>query len=261
MVLGGLIGAEEVEALRSDADLLISRALAGESDEDFFSSDADTGQPIPFRVEYVLEKAPATRCLLAHPGLLDSISQLQGEDFVPTWDSLVFKLPSGGASHPWHRDIAPYYQNDIDRTFAAIDVGIYLDDSPEEGAVRVLPASHHWSTAAAEEKIVFLNKGGSCPDVKPVPVQAGDAIFHNVSVIHGSPFTTGLFRRVIYFEFRQLYAEMRYGPHTANYPPLKRAMLDDCIRIRAGERPSGGTSYRIPHERHWKRPPAWSMWP
>lgn len=59
---------------------------------------------VPFRVEYVVDKMESCRHLIAHPFLLSAIAKIQGPEFIPTWDSLVFKYEGGGVPIKWHRD-------------------------------------------------------------------------------------------------------------------------------------------------------------
>lgn len=58
----------------------------------------------PFRIEYPVDKLPSCVSLLGHPFLLRSIEKLQGPNFIPTWDSLVFKEEGEGVPIKWHRD-------------------------------------------------------------------------------------------------------------------------------------------------------------
>ena len=56
-----------------------------------------TGPPVkrgvPFRIEYPLEKSHACKVLMGHALVLRATEQLLGtKSFIPTWDSLVFKV-------------------------------------------------------------------------------------------------------------------------------------------------------------------------
>lgn len=54
---------------------------------------------IPFRVEYPVDKSLACKRLMGHPFILKATEQLLGtKSFIPTWDSMVFKVF-------WHRRI------------------------------------------------------------------------------------------------------------------------------------------------------------
>lgn len=276
MVVRNLIGQAERASVAAETGALVERAVAGTDHEDFYYRPARGEEaPTPFRVEYILEHAPSTRVLLGHPFLLGAIEQLQGPDFIPTWDSLVFKLEGDGVAHEWHRDALPYYDPAADAAVAAIDVGIYLDDSDPTTCLWVLPGSNRWPADVADETMDRLGEGGFEPGTSvPVPVRAGDAIFHNIMTLHGSPASRSRLRRVVYFEFRQAAAELGWGPHTPEYLPLKQGMLRACLAERRasplgrGERPfqyraapldaaaslqaERSGKFLYPHDRYWR---------
>ena len=106
LVLRGLLHGEELGALQSETRALVDRAASERvADHDFqYKRHETTGEEVPFRVEYVVERTRACKALLGHPFVLRSVEKLQGRDFVPTWDSMVFKLPGAGAAIEWHRD-------------------------------------------------------------------------------------------------------------------------------------------------------------
>ena len=105
-----------------------------------------TGAEVPYRIEYVADKAPACRALLAHPFVLRSVEALQGPDFIPTWDSMVFKLAGAGAAIAWHRD-AELDQCEPGRPIFNVDV--YLDASDATNCMWAIPGSNQWSDAEA----------------------------------------------------------------------------------------------------------------
>lgn len=68
------------------------------------NNEGERKRGVPFRVEYVVDKMESCRHLIAHPFLLSAIARIQGPNFLPTWDSLVFKYESDGVPIKWHRD-------------------------------------------------------------------------------------------------------------------------------------------------------------
>jgi|ERR1700722_10824551 len=268
-----LLCPDELRLISDETASVIVAAESKSDDSDFYYRVHEiTQQRTPYRVEYVLDKIASTRALLAHPRLLGHIESLQGADFIPTWDSLVFKLGGAGIGHPWHRDAAPYVAECVDREVAAIDVGIYLDQSDMANCLWVIPGSHHWPESKAERVAEELGGGGfDASRALPLPVAAGDAIFHNIMTLHGSPASCCRLRRVVYLEFRQVAAELACGPHTPEYIPVKQKLLRRCIMQRqrtsygANEQPfayqpqslpvvvdTPESNYRCPHEQYWR---------
>ncbi|WP_317618471.1 phytanoyl-CoA dioxygenase family protein [Paenibacillus sp. PL91] len=208
--------------------------------------------------------------LLGHPFILNTVEKLQGANFIPTWDSLVVKVPNNAASVPWHRDAA--VPEDCQDSRPIFNVDFYLDNSDEHSCLWVIPGSQNWAASEAEERC--SRPGFVTSDAVPVPMRAGDVILHNIQLLHGSPEGEGnALRRTVYYEFRAGEIEAEYGPHTLAYLPIKQRILQDCIIRRQqcgyaeGEqvyeyKPTGAfasyyheapLSYRIPHENYLRR--------
>jgi ectoine hydroxylase-related dioxygenase (phytanoyl-CoA dioxygenase family) len=273
LVLRGLLGAEELAALREQTLALVGRAAASRvADPDFQYKLHPDGREVPFRIEYVVDKLPSCRALLAHPFVLRSVERLQGPDFIPTWDSMVFKQAGAGAAIEWHRD-ADTGQCDGVRPIFNVDV--YLDASDAENGLFALPGSQRWSDAEAARVCAERNAAGGFrrDGAVALPMQPGDALLHDILLVHGSPAARSALRRVLYYEFRPADVERQRGPHTPSYVPAKQRVLLACLRDRAaapvarGEmpfayRPSAAfpppaedpplASYRVPHHEHWR---------
>lgn len=277
LVVRNLLRGDELAALREQTLPLVRRAVDEQPDDPDYSYKAHalTGERVPYRIEYVIDKTTAGKALLGHPFILRSVEQLQGPNFVPTWDSMVFKVEGAGAAIPWHRDAAPYQDPDIDDDVAAINVDFYLDGSDETNCLWGLPGSNRWSAEEAAERIARLNADGfGTEGAVPLPMAPGDVIFHNILALHGSPPAASQLRRVIYYEFRPAEVERRFGPHTPPYIPLKQGLLLACLRDRAaapyaaGETPfsyaptgpfalpdspsASVNTYRYPHSEYWR---------
>ena len=269
LVVRRLLRGDELVALRDQTLALVERAAATRvSDMDFQYKRHPDGREVPFRIEYVIDKLPACRALLGHPLVLRSVERLQGRDFIPTWDSMVFKLAGAGAAIEWHRD-ADTGQCDGERPIFNVD--FYLDGSDASNCLWAIPGSNHWSDVEAERVCAARNAGGFRTDgAVPLPLEPGDALLHDILLVHGSPPTRGGLRRVIYYEFRPAEVELRLGPHTPSYVPAKRSVLHSCLRERAGAPWARGearyvygpdpplapgerlASYRVPHHEHWR---------
>ncbi|RED64823.1 phytanoyl-CoA dioxygenase family protein [Cohnella lupini] len=272
LVIRNVLSAEELRLLREQTQGVVDKGIAGEGvDEDYLYRVRGSGERVYWRTEYVIDKLDATKALLGHPFILKSVEKLQGNNFVPTWDSLVVKIPSQAASVPWHRDAeVPVGCADPRPIF---NVDFYLDDADEKSCLWVIPGSNRWDPGSASERCA--RPGFDFDGAIPVQLTAGDVIFHDIQLLHGSPEGEGnALRRTIYYEFRSGEIEVEFGPHTLEYLTIKQRLLNDCIDRRkqtlygASEksfeyRPAGAlalaggevppqTEYRYPHEKYWR---------
>jgi ectoine hydroxylase-related dioxygenase (phytanoyl-CoA dioxygenase family) len=240
LVIRNLVGDDELAALRQETQILVRLAesgatLPGFSHPDFFFKDHElTGERTPFRIEYVIDKLDACRALLGHPFVLNSVQTLQGTNFVPTWDAMVFKRAGLGAAFPWHRDAAATQARE--ETAPIFNVDFYLDEADLTNCVWGILGSNRWSAERTQATIAALTDGGefrtddSCV---PIVMRPGDVLLHNILVLHGSPAARSGLRRVIYYEFRPAEIESAIGPHTPEYLPLKQNVLHRCLAERA----------------------------
>lgn len=188
------------------------------------SSDSkEVKRGVPFRIEYPLSRSRSCVNLMGHAFVLRSMEQLLGtKDFIPTWDSLVFKIEGEGVPIRWHRDASA---ESVGFDTPAIDVGFYLDDANAKlgNCLWVVPGSHKWPDFLAGQMGLHLTKDGfNRNGAVPVPVKPGDIILHNILVLHGSTSSTSPLRRTVYYEYRSIPHELKYGPHKPQYIPLKQ---------------------------------------
>jgi ectoine hydroxylase-related dioxygenase (phytanoyl-CoA dioxygenase family) len=173
---------------------------------------------VMFRVDYVHNKGQlASLELLGSPAVLGIAESLAGPNFVPTYESLVFKNEGDGAAIEWHQDaVHP-------RNYRVFNVDVYLDASRiGEGALRVAPGSHHQPVDICDLKDKY---GWDTPGVVQVEMEPGDVLVHDVMVVHGSEAVTGnKLRRTIYYEFRAAEQIMAEGPWDA-------AWVDQRLRL------------------------------
>lgn len=270
LVLRNVLHPGELSALRDQTLPLIERAAATRVDDPDYAYGSHDGVVTASRIEYVIDKLPACKALLGHPFILRTVELLQGRNFVPTWDSCVFKLPGAGVAVPWHYDDAGYDGLDVPPVF---NVDFYLDTADETNCLWVFPGSQHWPVERSRAKAGELNAGGfGTEDAVAIHMAPGDVLLHNARALHGSAASSSELRRVVYYEFRAGEAEREHGPHTVEYIPLKQRVLLACLRRReqapyaAAERPfvyrpegafavpddeEPGT-YRYAHEQHWR---------
>lgn len=140
--------------------------------------------------------------LIGSPAVLRLAATICGPDFFLIQDFAVVKLLGDTLSVLWHKDM------EHGRTGACFTLGVYLDAAgPGDGALRVVPGSHLGGRDICElRREPFIE----------VPVEAGDALIHDMMLAHSSePLTRGRQRRVIYLEFlsaRHVLGEQIYSP-------------------------------------------------
>lgn len=182
---------------------------------------------VMFRVDYLHNKGSAASLeLLGSPAVLGIAESLAGQNFVPTYESLVFKDEGDGAAIDWHQDaVHP-------RTHRIFNVDVYLDASRSgEGALRVAPGSQ---LAPVDVCQLQEEYGWDAPGVVQAEMEPGDVLVHDVMVVHGSePVTGNRLRRTIYYEFRaaeQVFAE---GPWDASWVDQRMRLLPLALRRHA----------------------------
>ena len=209
----GAFSPDEVAALRDATARLIATGptadmSAGQRRDYQYGRVKGRDEPVLKRIEYLQGKGEPFLHLLAHPVLLDAVQKVVGEQFVPTWDSVVIKMPGSGVEVPWHRDGGgpqPFYDDpQSGRRLPAVNFDIYLDEAnAQTGALYVIPGSNKDRENRAPELAAHGDYEG-VPGAVMVPMQPGDLLLHDVTLYHGSPETSDSpsIRRVIYYEFR-----------------------------------------------------------
>ncbi len=238
LIVRNVIRDEELKHIQQEMMKLVDQGVlegkkfesSQQKDPDYlFGKGEKSGTSIFKRVEYVIDKSDAMKILLGNSFILNSVQRLQGVNFIPTWDSMVVKMPDEGIIVPWHRDSEPPYGSNDPRPIFNVD--FYLDASDIKSCLWVIPGSHHWSIEKTQERV--NREGFDTSDAIPVPINAGDVIFHNIKLIHGSPAGDGnTLRRTVYYEFRPGEVEFEFGPHTIDYLAIKQQVLIDCIKRR-----------------------------
>jgi ectoine hydroxylase-related dioxygenase (phytanoyl-CoA dioxygenase family) len=173
--------------------------------EDYVYAKRENGD-VFFRVNYLHNKAQAASLeLLGSPQVLGVAESLCGQNFVPTYESMVFKQKGDGEQIPWHQDaVHP-------RKYRIFNFDLYLDPSKiGGGALRVVPKSQKQIHDVCD---IRDNYGWDVPGVIHVEMEAGDVLLHDVMVLHGSEQVMGkALRRTIYYEFRAAEEIFEEGP-------------------------------------------------
>jgi hypothetical protein len=189
-----------------------------------------------FRVDYLHGKGRAESLeLLGSPAVLGIAESLAGPNFVPTYESLVFKDTGDGAAIDWHQDaVHP-------RTHRIFNIDVYLDASRAgEGALRVAPGSH---LAPVDVCQLQEEYGWDAPGVVQVELEPGDVLVHDVMIVHGSEAVTGnRLRRTIYYEFRAAEQILAEGPWDAEWVDRRTRLIPLGLRSYA-EIADGGDSF------------------
>lgn len=197
---------DELANIQAGTAALIEEILAGGP------ADKKCGrgpEGVPFYLNY-LHSNPNdfSLRLLAHPFIGDLLTRMVGPDFIPLWESLVFKLPGNGSSVPWHRD-----DLSITGSERVFNIDIYPDRSTvENSCVWVVPGSHLWEKEKALAWVERGHRDFDLPGAVPAEVEPGDVLLHHVNVLHGSTVNrSGSLRRVIYFDNRAASWNAKYG--------------------------------------------------
>jgi ectoine hydroxylase-related dioxygenase (phytanoyl-CoA dioxygenase family) len=236
VILRQAVQGEELRRMQEAMMRLIEYATAELRDHpDFmYSKGHKTGEKVLNRIEYVIDKTDEGKVLLGNPFILRSVEKLMGPDLIPTWDSMVLKMPGQGIIVPWHRDAGTGHVGDT----PIFNVDFYLDEADINTCVWVIPGSNHWSPEQAAAWIAEHKTQDTPTDFEatgavPALMQPGDVLFHNILVLHGSPpNSSDRLRRVVYYEFRTAHVEEAIGPHVPEYIPLKQKVLLACLERR-----------------------------
>jgi ectoine hydroxylase-related dioxygenase (phytanoyl-CoA dioxygenase family) len=195
----------ELKALQEETAGLIHKGWEGQTpaNQYFHKPDPITGEEVFYRVQFLFPKAALSPnpyvALLGHPVILQVVGKLlEGYDFMLSGEALVFKAPHNGTEVAVHTDGAkPGLDTLPGHTYFNVDV--YLDDAtPENGCLLASPGSHKLDYTMQQVK----DMGFDFPGLVPVPMKAGDVLFHNTRLVHGSHRSESpALRRTIYYEF------------------------------------------------------------
>lgn len=167
------------------------------------------------RIEYFCDfHAGFDRVLRAGP-LLDSVAELFGEEAVLFKEKINLKLSGGGGFEP-HQDQQAGWSR-----FASIFITalVAIDNSTEENGCLALAAGQHRRGLLGPEWQPLQPQNLAGVEFRPVAAAAGDVIFFDSFVPHGSPpNVSDRPRRVLYVT----YSRASEGDHRARYFAEKR---------------------------------------
>jgi ectoine hydroxylase-related dioxygenase (phytanoyl-CoA dioxygenase family) len=187
LVVPRLFSSEEVAALREHYMRLRER---GTYPGDFAGVDPTSADPLKRfpRMIHMHRWDDVSLRWMIDARLNACLTQLLGVEPFAVQTMLYFK-PPGARGQALHQD--QYYLCTEPGTCMA--AWLTLDDADEEnGCMQVVPGSHRLPvlcTEAADIRVSFTDIQVPVPDsvpVAPVPMKAGDVLFFNGSLIHGS---------------------------------------------------------------------------
>jgi len=234
LVLRNWIPADMLTRLQDAAEAWVQRGweLFGDMpsnknwDEDWAFAERAHGK-VMYRVNYLHEKGHAASLeLLGSPQVMAVAESLCGTNFVPTYESMVFKQEGDGEAVKWHQDaVHP-------RKYRIFNYDLYLDESlTDGGALRVIPTSQ---TAKSDPCQIADVYGWQPPGATVVEMQPGDVLLHDVMVVHGSPrCEANKLRRTIYYEFRAAEEILEEGPWDREWIDRRLHLLPVALRSHA----------------------------
>lgn len=176
-------------------------------DKDYVFAKRENGKEVFFRINYLYTKEEEVMiALLGSPQVLGLAESMNGYNFVPAYESMVFKMPGDGEAVHWHQDA---WQ---ERGFRVWNFDLYLDASKRSnGCLRVIPGSQKVKHNACEAAAKY---GWEHKDITFVEMDPGDVLLHDTMILHGSPRVQGsdAIRRTIYLEFRSVEQIEAEGP-------------------------------------------------
>ncbi len=230
LVLRNRVPADLLARAREAAAYWIENGRDAEDSTDYGFANRPTGR-VMFRVNYVHAKGHRGSLeLLGCPEILGIAESLAGPDFVPTYESLVFKEAGDGAPIAWHQDAVH------ERRYRNFNIDIYLDPSLSgQGALRVVPGSQLDTIDACAVAEEF---GWNIPGAIEVEMEPGDILVHDVMVVHGSEPTLGNpLRRTIYYAFHPAEQILNEGPWDAQWVDARLRLIPLALDAHAAAFP------------------------
>lgn len=129
---------------------------------------------------------PPLRALADHPGVLQTVARLLGEP-PALFQEMAMLKPPNGREKPWHQDHA-YFNFPLPVRIAGVWLALG-DARPENGCMFVLAGGHREGP-----RLHFLRRDWQICDTETlplqqmaVPMQAGDVLFFDGKLPHGTP--------------------------------------------------------------------------
>lgn len=228
LLLRQWIPAKLLARLQAAGEAWIARGLQVTPEDplypDFGWKKGPNGDRVFYAVGYVHNMGESASLeLLGSPQVMAVAESMCGPNFVPTYESMVFKMTGEGAPIHWHQDaVHP-------RRYRIFNYDIYLDASRSgAGALKVVPRSQLSKVDVCD---FDDNHGWNPPGVMEVEMEPGDVLLHDVMVVHGSePVIGKALRRTIYYEFRAAEEILEDGPWDRNWIDRRQRLIPLGLR-------------------------------
>ena len=227
LVVRGMFDADEMSRITEWTDELQAwPETPGKHMMYFEESMTEKGRRVLNRLENFVPYHDGMAQTINGPSLLDSVSDLFGEDAILFKEKINFKLPGGGGFEP-HQDAQAGWDSYADLFVTAM---LTVDPTTiENGCLEV----GHWDHR--RQLIGDMWEPLSSPQLdgvsfEPVPTEPGDVMFFDSYAPHRSaPNLTGTPRRVLYVTYNRA----SDGDHRVQYYADKRdSYPPDCERER-----------------------------
>jgi len=221
VVVPGLFGEEEMRRISAWTDELQGLPeTPGRCMMYFEPSLLHPGERVLQRIENFCPFHDGFAALCDGGKLRGSVSRLFGEPAVLFKDKINFKLPGGDGFKP-HQDQQAGWSAYADLFITAM---VSLDATTAENGCLELAAGHHTRGLLGDEWTPLTDDDMRRLGARPVPTQAGDAVFFDSYTPHASgPNLTPERRRVLYITYnRQSAGDHRvryYADKRKNFPP------------------------------------------
>jgi ectoine hydroxylase-related dioxygenase (phytanoyl-CoA dioxygenase family) len=249
LIMRGLIGGRELARLQEQADHVVAQGVVGQGKHHRYRTSPD-GKKTYWRSEEMWQRDPIFQAVTVNPDLLENIGQCLGQAFYPWNDSLVVKVAQAGAPVDWHQD-PPYGDQARERSYPVpnFTTDIYLDHSgPENGCIWALPGYHlvgHVDLEHRTPDALFEDSGAI-----PIEMEAGDVLFHPISLPHGSRASASRQqRRIFYVHYlaEEVFVDAYLNDPKIHWGEEKRAQIEQMIDARRAGK------WEIPTERQTVR--------
>lgn len=239
IVKPGFFPADTVRQVSDWLDRLSAAPAAGGTEARYYEKSPVSGQNILVRVEHFLgPDNPAITKLLLHPAAMGALADLLEEPAALFKEKVNYKLP-GCRADKLHQDQSAGWNAYCD---FFITLAMAVDDNRKDNAALTFMQSGNYERSLMAPEWQPLTQED--PPYSPadeyclIEANAGDAIFFDCYVPHGSPPNTSARpRRNIYLTFnRRSAGDMRrryYDDKWASYPPnnMASARADDSYRV------------------------------
>lgn len=174
----GLLTKDEAARYRAECHDLVERI--GDNDATWASARGQ-GTKITHCHDVQFQSAVFTK-LLVDERLTDRCQSIMGPNVQLHHTKMFIKPPEKGSPFPMHQDY-PYFPHENHSMIAVI---VHFDDAPDEkGCLRVVPGTHKLGPIDCVGDDHHLPQYPLDEAVR-VPAKAGDAIFMNYLLVHGS---------------------------------------------------------------------------